>query len=61
MTGQKNSNKALIASIEAHTLRDLLNKVNSHNTEYPNKAILKEDVLKILKEEGTYILLYYKA
>lgn len=53
--------KTQIDTVEAHTLRDLINKVNSHNDDTPSKAILKEDIVNILKEEGTYILLYYKG
>ena len=46
--------------IQASSLRELLNKVNSHNNEYPERAILKEDIVEILKEEETFIMLYYR-
>ncbi len=47
--------------IQAHSLRDLLTKVNFHNTQCPSsEVILKEDIVDILKEEDTFILLYYK-
>lgn len=47
--------------ILAHSIRDLLTKVNAHNTQCPaSEAILKEDIVDILKEEDTFILLYYK-
>lgn len=46
--------------MQATSLRELLDNVNTHNKEYPENAILKEDIVKILKEEGTFIMLYYR-
>jgi hypothetical protein len=46
--------------MQATSLRELLDNVNIHNKEYPENAILKEDIVKILKEEGTFIMLYYR-
>jgi hypothetical protein len=46
--------------MQATSLRELLNNVNTHNKEYPENAILKEDIVRILKEEGTFIMLYYR-
>lgn len=47
--------------IQAHSLRDLLTKVNVHNSQCPSEnVILKEDIVDIMKEEDTFILLYYK-
>ena len=46
--------------IQASSLRELLNKVNNHNNDYPESAILKEDIVEILKEEETFIMLYYR-
>lgn len=55
-----NNTKKSIDFIEAHSLRELLYKVNIHNAEIPSRAILKEDIVQILKEEDTYIMIYYK-
>lgn len=52
--------KTEIDYIQAHSLRDLLEAINEWNTKYPNGAILKEDIVQIMREEETYILLYYK-
>lgn len=52
--------KTRIDYIQATSLRELLDNVNIHNKEYPENAILKEDIVKILKEEGTFIMLYYR-
>nr|DAF12149.1 MAG TPA: hypothetical protein [Crassvirales sp.] len=62
MCGQecKTVQKIQMDYIQASSLRELLNKVNSHNNEYPESAILKEDIVEILKEEETFIMLYYR-
>lgn len=62
MCGQecKTVQKIQMDYIQASSLRELLNKVNSHNNEYPERAILKEDIVEILKEEETFIMLYYR-
>lgn len=62
MCGQecKTVQKIQMDYIQASSLRELLNKVNSHNNKYPECAILKEDIVEILKEEETFIMLYYK-
>ena len=52
--------KSQIDYLQSHSLRDLLVKVNKWNDEHPERAILKEDIIQITKEEGTYILLYYR-
>ena len=52
--------KTRIDYMQATSLRELLNNVNTHNKEYPENAILKEDIVRILKEEGTFIMLYYR-
>ena len=52
--------KTRIDYMQATSLRELLDNVNTHNKEYPENAILKEDIVKILKEEGTFIILYYR-
>lgn len=52
--------KTRIDYIQATSLRELLDNVNTYNKEYPENTILKEDIVKILKEEGTFIMLYYR-
>lgn len=52
--------KTRIDHMQATSLRELLDNVNTHNKEYPENAILKEDIVEILKEEGTFIMLYYR-
>lgn len=52
--------KTQIDYMQATSLRELLDNVNTHNKEYPENAILKEDIVRILKEEGTFIMLYYR-
>lgn len=52
--------KTKIDYIQATSLRRLLDNVNTYNKEYPENAILKEDIVEILKEEGTFIMLYYR-
>ena len=52
--------KTRIDYMQATSLRELLDNVNTHNKEYPENAILKEDIVKSLKEEGTFIMLYYR-
>lgn len=52
--------KTRIDYMQATSLRELLDNVNTHNKEYPENTILKEDIVRILKEEGTFIMLYYR-
>lgn len=52
--------KTRIDYMQATSLRELLDNVNTYNKEYPENAILKEDIIRILKEEGTFIMLYYR-
>lgn len=52
--------KTRIDYMQATSLRELLDNVNTHNKEYLENAILKEDIVRILKEEGTFIMLYYR-
>lgn len=60
MINSINTKKHQIDFIQAHSLRDLLMQVNNHNIEKPESLILKENIVEILKEEDTFILLYYK-
>lgn len=58
--GTCSNTKNQIDYLQAHSLRDLLNRVNTHNIQCPDCPILKDDIVDILKEEDTFILLYYK-
>lgn len=53
--------KKEIDYIQAHSLRSLLDGINKWNQEHPKEAILKEDIVQIMTQEGTYILLYYRT
>lgn len=52
--------KTVVDYLQAHSIRELLERVNTHNVNCPNSLILKEDIVDILKEGDTFILLYYK-
>lgn len=52
--------KTQVDFLQAHSLRDLLHQLNSYNKAYPDTPIIKDDIVDIYKEEGTFILLYYK-
>ena len=46
--------------LQALTLGELISKVNIYNDNHPETPILKKDIVKILHDGDTYILLYYK-
>lgn len=46
--------------IQSHSLSDLILRVNTYNRNFPDTPILKDDIVGIMNEEGTHILLYYK-
>ena len=52
--------KTTIDFIQAHTVSELISTINAHNTNNPLNPIAKEDIVDIINDEGTYILLYYK-
>lgn len=54
------SNKSEMAYMMDNSLGGLIRKVNEHNNNFPDNLILKEDIIQIMKEEGTFIMLYYK-
>lgn len=51
--------KECIDVLQALSLRDLVTQINTRNSKTSSK-ILREDIVDILKDEGTYFLLYYK-
>lgn len=52
--------KKELAVLQAHSLRDLTNKVNEINFSDSGKPILKEDIVDILRIDGTFFLMYFK-
>lgn len=58
---RKVKEKTMIDFIQAHSLRDLMSAINDFNKKYPESAILKEDIVDIINEGNSYILLYYKS
>lgn len=60
MASNTQKQKTQIDYMQAYTLRDLLAQVNTHNEEYPDSPILKDDIVNIRKEDNIYLLLYYK-
>lgn len=59
-TNNYSNEKKQLDFMQCHSLRGLIGMVNQHNENNPSSPILKEDVVEILKEEETFILLYYK-
>lgn len=51
--------KQHIDVLQGHSLRDIVNQVNSINDHTP-APILKEDIVRIFNDEGTWFLIYYK-
>lgn len=51
--------KETLAVLRAHSLRELVETVNSINDTTPSK-ILKDDIVSVFNEEGTWFMLYYK-
>lgn len=60
MASNTQKQKTQIDYMQAYTLRELLAQVNTHNEEYPESPILKDDIVNIRKEDNIYLLLYYK-
>lgn len=58
---KSNGGKTTIDYLQAHSLRELLAQVNTYNMSYPDSPILKEDIVNIMKEDETFILIYYKV
>ena len=52
--------KTEVAYLQAQTLGELIFKINAYNANYPETPILKNDIVKILHDGDSYILLYYK-
>lgn len=54
------SMKTTLEVIQANSLRDIVNYINSHNSKDDAAPILREDILKLYKEDGCWMLVYYK-
>lgn len=59
---QKNNEikKTQMDSIVAHSIRDLISKVNTYNEQHTDNPILSDDIVGSFKENETFIILYYK-
>lgn len=59
---QKNNEtkKTQMDSIVAHSIRDLISKVNTYNEQHIDNPILSDDIVGSFKENETFIILYYK-
>lgn len=51
--------KETLDVLQARSLRELVETANGINATTPSK-ILKDDIVSIFNEEGTWFLLYYK-
>lgn len=58
--GVYRSHKSEMDYIDAISLSELVYKVNKYNDENSDNPILKEDIVQIMKEGETFIMLYYK-
>ena len=52
--------KTQMDSMVAHSIRELITKVNNYNNQHIDNPILSEDIVGLFKENETFILLYYK-
>lgn len=52
--------KQELAGISSFSIRGIVDAVNANNADDTKKKILKEDIVTVLKERDSYILLYYK-
>lgn len=52
------SKKNRMEVIQANSLRELVGIVNSYN-ESSERAICKEDIVSLLRDNDTYLLVYY--
>ena len=52
--------KQELAGISSFSIRGIVDAVNANNADDTKKKILKEDIVTVLKERDSFILLYYK-
>lgn len=60
MVKKEMTQKTELSYIQADSLRKMLAIVNTHNSNFPDELILKDDIVQIMKNGEDYILLYYK-
>lgn len=60
MGKKETTQKTELSYIQADSLRKMLAIVNTHNSNFPDELILKDDIVQIMKNGEDYILLYYK-
>lgn len=60
MAKKEMTQKTELSYIQADSLRKMLAIVNTHNSNFPDELILKDDIVQIMKNGEDYILLYYK-
>lgn len=60
MKEKQSEPKTALQVVASHSLSELINWINSYNSTEGNTPILKEDIVQILKEEGSFFLIYYK-
>lgn len=53
------SKKTILEVIQANSLRDIVNYINNYNSKSA-APILREDILKLYREDGCWMLVYYK-
>ena len=52
--------KQELAVISSFSIRGIVDAINANNSDDTRKKILKEDIVTVLKERDSFILLYYK-
>lgn len=57
---RKTKTKHWLTYIQAPTLSKLIEDVNNYNKENIDSPILRDDVVKVLKQGENWLLLYYK-
>jgi hypothetical protein len=59
MKGEDNIKQEL-AVLSSFSIRDIVNAINKNNADDSNQKILREDIVSIIKERDTFMLLYFK-
>lgn len=62
MEGSKEKQKVckkLLKVITAHTLSELVTKINNHNLQEEVEPILREDILDLRKEDNIFLLSFF--
>ena len=59
MKGEDNIKQEL-AVLSSFSIRDIVNAINKNNADDSNQKILREDIVSVIKERDTFMLLYFK-